>query len=159
MSAGYRADVAAVKDLTGQGLSVAAIAARLGVHERTVSRWRVRTGVAQAAAGCTRRYTPEELTTFAQCLDDGWSFYEIRRTYGIGPGALRRHFPGRGWTRAQIAEYAVMVRRDGRGNDYDPFNQWREPTHQTARAATAMRQAATKKRRVTQSPTPATQNA
>jgi transposase-like protein len=159
VSAGYKADADIIVDLTRQGLSARRIAQRLGVHEATVRRWRVRTGISKAPAGCTRRYTPEELAIFARCIADGWSFTEISRTYGINRDCLARHFPGKAWTRPQIAEYAVMVRRRGRGNDHDPFNQWREPTRQTARTATRGRQAATKKGTVTQSPTPAPRNA
>jgi hypothetical protein len=54
---------------------------------------------------------PEVLTAIEQCLDEGWPFLEITRTYGIGYHRLNRLFPGRQWTNKQAGEWRAMSGR------------------------------------------------
>ena len=52
----------------------------------------------------------ERLAIAEQCLDDGWSFWQITQTHHIGAVTLRRHFPGRGMDVKEAAKvgYAAM---------------------------------------------------
>jgi len=55
--------------------------------------------------------TKERLALAEKCLDEGWSFIEITRTYGITGVTLRRHFPGRGWTLKEGAQLGNHIMR------------------------------------------------
>lgn len=94
--------------LSRMGVSIADIAAALRVTERTVQRTKVHMGI---AAPPPPPLTADELARAAQLLDDGASFAEVARSIGRSTHALRNHFPGRGWTHAQVVEFAVTVRR------------------------------------------------
>jgi hypothetical protein len=52
----------------------------------------------------------ERLAIAEQCLDDGWSFWQITQTHRISAKTLRRHFPGRGMDVKEAAKvgYAAM---------------------------------------------------
>lgn len=97
-----------VAAMTKQGYSAADIAAILRITERTVQRYRVRTGCAQPKRP---PLTPEELARVEQLLNDGCSIAEAARTIGRAQTNLQQRFRGRGWTRQQRAEYLAMVRR------------------------------------------------
>lgn len=105
-----RVDVELILQLTREGMTCAEVAAIVGCNERTVTRWRVRSGHVSPKPFMGRRYTPEELATYETCLDEGWSFREITRTYGVDKDTLARHFPGRGWTRTQTGELVGAMR-------------------------------------------------
>jgi hypothetical protein len=102
-----------VAELTRLGKSSRYIAERLGITQRTVQRARARTGTNMPCDPRSgRRYTPELLAAMEQHLDDGWSYAEIGRTYGVDPQRVSLHFPGRGWTIEQSAEIAVARKRE-----------------------------------------------
>ena len=63
-----------------------------------------------------KRISPEDLAVYAARLEEGWSYVEIQRTYGVNRQRLARRFPGRGWTNAQRAAHGVMVRQANRIN-------------------------------------------
>lgn len=97
-----------IAELTRAKRTTAEIAAIVGVTTRTVARARNRTGTAQ-----TRNplLTADELAHTERLLDDGASYVEVARTIGRSPRAIRDAFPGRGWTRAQMAEHIAVARR------------------------------------------------
>lgn len=103
-----------ILELTRRGLSADQIARRLKVCTRTVHRARVRNGVGQPNRRTGPRYTPEFLAKAEAHLDEGWSFREIGRTYGVDPERLSRKFPGRGWTKAQASELGAIRREEKR---------------------------------------------
>ncbi|AYN58260.1 helix-turn-helix DNA-binding protein [Arthrobacter phage Kepler] len=90
-------------------LTAAEAAELLGVTPRTIVRHRARLGVSQPNPGGRARPTPERLEEIRARLDDGWSTKEITRTFGITWRTINRHFPGRGWTKAQAGEFARFV--------------------------------------------------
>lgn len=114
MTTGIRRYDESVAELTRQGLSTRQIAERLGVSHRTVTRARRHTGTSLGPAECRPRYTPEFLAKVDQHLTDGWSLVEIARTYGVGEQNIGKHFPGRGWTKEQASELAVMRKAENR---------------------------------------------
>lgn len=61
-----------------------------------------------------RRYTDEDHAIIERCLDEGWSFLEISRTYGYSQGHLSDKYRGRGWSFSQAAEHGMFVRLLGR---------------------------------------------
>jgi hypothetical protein len=97
---------ARIRALTRAGYSTREIAAAVGVHERTVSRARVRTGVAQPA---NRPFTADDMRTAGSLLDDGASLSEVARTIGRDPITIRKYFPGCGWQRGSGIEYRRMI--------------------------------------------------
>lgn len=98
----------AVAELTGMGRSASAIAEVLGITERSVQRYRRRLGISQRPPV---PLTESQLVAAAQLLDDGCSYTEVARTIGCAGNTVARHFPGCGWTRAQINEHLRMTRR------------------------------------------------
>lgn len=99
----------AIAELTRQGHPAHEIARRLDVTPRTVQRARRRTGTSlPSSPNAGRRYTPEFIATVNDCLDQGWSYHEIARTYGVNDQHLAKRFPGRGWTTEQSAQLAVV---------------------------------------------------
>lgn len=87
------------------GATNAELMERFGCSEATVTRLRKLTGTTTA-----KRMTPERLNRIAAMLDDGMPFNEISRTEGADPETLRKHFPGRQWTRQQSSAHSVAVR-------------------------------------------------
>lgn len=57
------------------------------------------------------KLTEDEERRAAQLLDDGASMRETARTIGRSASVICRHFPGRGWTIAQVAEHASLNRQ------------------------------------------------
>jgi hypothetical protein len=100
---------ARVIELTRQGHSASAIAAFTGITKRSVTRIRSDMGVAQPPSGLP--LTDDEMRRAAELLDDGCSYGETARTLGRNCETIRRHFPGRGWTRAECAEIASAFGR------------------------------------------------
>jgi IS30 family transposase len=97
-----------VAQWTRAGVSIAEIAARLNITERSVQRYRRRAGVSLPAG---ERLTADELARAEQLLDDGCSGNEVARTIGRSDTTIRRHFPGRGWTPEQTYEHIAGVQR------------------------------------------------
>lgn len=101
----YRINRDELARLHAAGVKLADIASQLGVTVGTVERH-------AKALGLTRwqRATPENLTLWNACLDDGWSFEEIHRTHGVDVSTLRHYFPGRGWTYAEREAHRAAER-------------------------------------------------
>lgn len=59
----------------------------------------------------TRTLTDDEIRTANMLLDDGASFGEVARTLNRNKSVICRHFPGRGWTRAQTDELSSIRMR------------------------------------------------
>ena len=97
-----------VMELTRDGRSARDIAEILGITERSVLRHR-------RAAGLSREpgtpMTADELRRAEALLNDGCSLQEVARTLGRSARTIKRRFPGRAWTRAQIDEHLSMIRR------------------------------------------------
>lgn len=55
--------------------------------------------------------TTDELDTIRALLDDGAPAKEAARTVGCSDRTVRKHFPGRGWTARQTAEFVGAVRQ------------------------------------------------
>lgn len=96
--------------LSLQGLSVAEVARLTGFHRRTIERARARAGIAGPTPASMG---PEEIERAEQMLADGASYREVARTIGVCWTTVRRHFPGRGWTPQQAAEYRTALRLYG----------------------------------------------
>jgi len=47
-------------------------------------------------------------------LDDGASYAEVGRSYGVSWNSVRRYFPGRGWSPQEKGEYAQMLHEEKR---------------------------------------------
>lgn len=97
-----------VVTLTVAGYTAPRIASFLGVCVRTVQRIRIQEGVAQPPPV---PFTEDEKRRAGQLLDDGASYEETARTIGRSVRPLRKHFPGRGWTREQCTEFGSLRRR------------------------------------------------
>lgn len=95
--------------LTREGRSSAEIAALLGVHVRTVVRYRKATGTQRG--GPRQPTSREQLELARRLMEDGCSREEAARTIGVSANTLERHFPGMCWTRAQRNEYLSMLKR------------------------------------------------
>lgn len=57
------------------------------------------------------KLTEDEKRRAAALLADGASFRDVARTLQRSASAICRSFPGRGWTREQVAERAALDRR------------------------------------------------
>ena len=53
---------------------------------------------------------PAKLRQAEQLFADGASQTEVHRTTGISRGALRRYFPGHGWTYRQAGEFRQLLK-------------------------------------------------
>ena len=60
-----------------------------------------------------RKIPPETWARVEAMFEDGCSQREIARTLGIAPVTIRRHYPGRGWTKQQTRDYLRMLRQKG----------------------------------------------
>jgi len=105
----------AIRRMDREGVRTDIIAQRLGITTRTVTRYRERMGALLQAP--KQPFTDEERAIAEKMLDDGCSYTEITRTLGRGSlHAVRKNFPGRGWTRQQTGEWGMLMRyakRDG----------------------------------------------
>jgi transposase-like protein len=86
------------------------LAARFGVTERTITRWKITLGLSTPSPLAGRRVTPEDRAAIEALLEEGMSFAEIERTTGWKHQTLQRHFPGRAWTPEQCGEHARAIR-------------------------------------------------
>lgn len=90
-----------------EGMSASVIAARLGVSERTVGRWR-------ALAGRSRPVEPSPVSVrerAREMLEDGASRADVAETLGVNSKTVWSWFPQYAWTAAQRSEYRVMVKK------------------------------------------------
>lgn len=95
--------------LDAAGLSGPQIADRLGVHERTVSRWRARAGRQKRPATIP---TPQSRRDLAwRLIEDGCPVAEAARTVGVAPRTVRGWFPhAPSLTPSQAGHIAVLNR-------------------------------------------------
>lgn len=98
------------KILTKEGYSLSEIAVRLGVSRRQVVTYRKEAGVTQPAY---QPYTPEQLETAVNLLEDGASYAEVGRTIKRAPHHLRMKFPGYGWKADESGAFGYMMRKTG----------------------------------------------
>lgn len=96
---------ARVAMMTTAGWSAQRIADTLNCHARTVTRIRVRLGIARPHS---RWLTPDEVAWAERLLDDGCSISEVERTMGRAAGSLHRRFQGRGWTHQELSEFGAF---------------------------------------------------
>lgn len=96
-----------IVELTQAGWSAAEIAHECKTTTRTVERTRVRMGVAQPPP---RRLTADEVARIEVMLADGASIADVARSIGRSIDYLQRRFRGRGWTRSQAGQFAVLCR-------------------------------------------------
>lgn len=99
--------LARVKDLTAQGYTAPEIAARLKVSTRTVVRYRHAAGCAQPPP---RHLTADIIAAAGKLLDDGCPYEEAARTLGVSSWAIAARYPGRAWTRSQVAAFGGLNR-------------------------------------------------
>lgn len=94
-------------------MSDAEIAQRLGLPTaEAAQKMRNRHGVSRGPKNSVRNSIPEdELKWAEELLGEGNSYSGVSDITGIGFRALRRHFPGRGFTRDQTVEAATMARK------------------------------------------------
>lgn len=90
------------------------IAQALGVTTRTVERYRARLGVSVPSPRSAWRVSPEWKARVEALLEDGTSLAEAARTVGCNDVTMRRHFPGRGWTKEQAGEFGNTALRANR---------------------------------------------
>lgn len=98
-----------VAELTRDGKSITEIAVVLNVTARTVQRDRASLGISRPVD--RPPLTKDELDTICALLDDGAPAKEAARTVGCSDRTVRKHFPGRGWTAQQTAEFVAAVRQ------------------------------------------------
>jgi lambda repressor-like predicted transcriptional regulator len=94
--------------LHADGWTLARLAAHFGVSARTASNVRAELGLRSP-----RLLSPERLARIEAMLADGWSFKEIHRTEGADMETLRKHFPGRQWSKAQAIAHTAAARYFG----------------------------------------------
>lgn len=88
-----------------QGLTLAETARRLGVSERTVSRWRCRLGLSPARA---REGWQERAQAMAE---EGMPVSAIAQATRVDRYTVLRHFPGARWTPSQGGRLSAEIRR------------------------------------------------
>lgn len=95
-----------VSDLTWEGWTLDAIAARLNVTPRTVSRDREELKIARPWPS---RFTDDEHRRAQDLLDDGYSLEEVARTLGRNVETIAKRFRGRGWSPEQTGQYNRLL--------------------------------------------------
>lgn len=91
--------------------SVARAATEFQVSERTVHRVKKHYRMGDHAPGTGLPLSPERRALAQQCLDDGWSYWQLRETYGFTHRTLVRNFPGYATPRPEAIEHATMARQ------------------------------------------------
>lgn len=66
------------------------------------------------ASGVKTVVTPEMLANWEAALDEGYAYQHVSEMYSVDKAVVRKHFPGRGWTRAQIVAHGALVRNGNR---------------------------------------------
>lgn len=94
-----------IEGMTRLGMSAPQICDQLGVSRATVERVRANAGLTRAQ----HKLTAEEVAKVDRMLADGCSLAEAARTIGTSRSAIWKRFPGRGWTRQQVGEWAALL--------------------------------------------------
>lgn len=101
-----------LRQMIDDGLDDQEIAQRLNMSKPTFMTFRRRRGFHRIEnPPDNHRKTQEELDRAEALLDEGWSFRMITQETGMSFDTLERHFPGRGFTREQTIEAALMAKR------------------------------------------------
>lgn len=95
-----------VAELTWEGWTLDAIAARLNVTPRTVSRDRDELKITQPWPS---RFTDDEYRRAQELLDDGYSLQEVARTLHRNVETIAKRFRGRGWSPEQTGQYNRLL--------------------------------------------------
>lgn len=98
-----------VRAMTQAGATALEIASALRVSTQTVARDRQHLGITLIARRV--EVTPAMLAQIEVLLDDGCSVLEVARTVGCSRKQVALRFPGRGWSRDQIVQHSLVVRR------------------------------------------------
>lgn len=110
-----------VKEWTEAGIKRAEQAKRLGMSERTVSRYRLLAGVASPRA--TRATSDENRrNAIMAAAKDGWPMSEITRTFHVKRDTVRALTGYKGWTQAQngrmvMCKHKAVERAEKHGID------------------------------------------
>lgn len=59
---------------------------------------------------------PEELALMKQCLDEGWSMAEMKRTYGWGREVIKKYYPDAGWSFVEGARLGAFILHSSRSS-------------------------------------------
>lgn len=103
------------KELQRLGYSAAQIAERMGVTDRTVTRWRKNAGLTKPIAeNVGRPVADERLDAAARLLEDGAPYAEVCRTLGMNSRTVRKYFPGHTWTAEQSGQFAAAIHQMNR---------------------------------------------
>lgn len=95
-----------VKELTEQHVSLSRQARILGCTPKQISRIKHELKLTKPAA---KAYPPEMYTKVEKMLDDGASYLEVQKTLGPSLRWLAKRFPGRGWTKKQMADHRHAI--------------------------------------------------
>lgn len=100
------------KEMQRQGLSAAQIADRMGVTQRTVTRWRKNAGLTQPLPeNVGRPVAGERLDAAAEMLADGAPYQEVCRTLRMNGRTVRKYFPGISWSKEEAGQFAAQIHR------------------------------------------------
>jgi len=97
-----------VVELTKKGWTVKRIAEHLGLTDRTVQRYRKSAGISEPPLP---RVSDAQFDAALRLLEDGAPYSEAAATVGCSAHALRRRFPGQGWTKLEVARFSAFMRR------------------------------------------------
>ncbi|TXH58301.1 MAG: hypothetical protein E6Q97_02545 [Desulfurellales bacterium] len=97
-----------VVELTARGWTAKQISENLGLTERTVQRYRKSAGISEPPLP---RVSDAQFDAALRLLEDGAPYSEAAATVGCSAHALRRRFPGQGWTKLEVARFSAFMRR------------------------------------------------
>lgn len=58
-----------------------------------------------------RKLNPEFVALWESYLDEGMPYLYVAEMFGVSKDAVRRHYPGRGWTSAEVSAHGTFMRR------------------------------------------------
>lgn len=97
-----------IRRLTEAGVAVREIARRVGLHRRTVQRYRSLAGI---SGPVTSRMSDDEIAMARSLLEDGASYAEVSRTLRRSHQAISRNVPGFKWDWSRCGEASAMARQ------------------------------------------------
>ena len=107
--AGDQLDVEKLVRLVNEGSTLSQIAEAMGVTERSVSRYKQILGLPRCQGG--PRPLPDGWKETAEALfEEGYCQQAVAELVGVSAGTVARHFPGRGWNRAEVGRYARQAK-------------------------------------------------
>jgi IS30 family transposase len=87
------------------------LAEQLGVHPRTIQRWRRRDGESLGIPTSGKPLSEDKLKQIEAMVEDHVSFREISATLGVDRRTISKYFPGRGWDHKTSGEMGRAVRQ------------------------------------------------